>query len=92
VDAFQQFFIVGAVMIAFASALYALQRRGIVRFAGGGFKPRADRKMQMVERLQLTPQHALCLVRLEDRTLLIGTAPSSCTLLNTLRLNSGESE
>jgi flagellar biogenesis protein FliO len=84
VDAFQQFFIVGAVMIAFASALYALQRRGIVRFA--------DRKMQMVERLQLTPQHALCLVRLEDRTLLIGTAPSSCTLLNTLRLNSGESE
>ena len=81
-DPFQEFFIVGAVMIAFSGALFALQRRGLVRFTGTAFKPRADRQMQIVERLQLTPQHALCLVRLDGRTLLIGTAPSSCTLLN----------
>ncbi len=81
-DAFQQVFIVGAVMIAFAAALFALRRRGLISFAGPGFKPASTRQMQMIERLQLTPQHALCLVRLDGRTLLIGTAPSSCTLLN----------
>jgi hypothetical protein len=37
----------------------------------------------VIERLQLTPQHALCLVRINKRTILIGTAPAGCHLLDT---------
>ncbi len=81
-DLFQQLFIVGAVLAAFGGALWTLQRRGLVRLTGMGLSARADRRLQVIERLQLTPQHSLCLVKLEDRVLLIGTAPSSCSVLN----------
>jgi flagellar biogenesis protein FliO len=39
--------------------------------------------MEVLERVSLGPQHSLHLVRVSDRILLIGTAPSACTLLDT---------
>ena len=82
-DRIQQVFTICAVLAAFAAALWVLRKRGLVRFANVRIGAGAARKLQVIERLQLTPQHSLCLVRLEDRTLLIGTAPSSCHLLDT---------
>jgi flagellar biogenesis protein FliO len=40
------------------------------------------RRVEVLERVPLTPQHALHLVRVSDKVLLIGTAPSGCTLLH----------
>jgi flagellar biogenesis protein FliO len=44
--------------------------------------PKKNRSLEVIERLQLTPQHALCLVRMNKRTMLIGTAPAGCHLLD----------
>jgi flagellar biogenesis protein FliO len=38
--------------------------------------------MEVLERVPLTPQHAIHLVRVSGKVVLIGTAPSSCTVLD----------
>lgn len=45
---------------------------------------RGERKMQVIERVSLTPQHSLCLVKVGDRLIMIGTAPTSCQLIETV--------
>jgi flagellar biogenesis protein FliO len=42
------------------------------------------KRMQVIERVSLTPQHTLCLVRIGERLVMIGTAPTSCQLLQSL--------
>lgn len=49
-----------------------------------GIRVRGERRMQVVERLALTPQHSLCLVKIGGRTVMIGTAPSSCHLIESV--------
>ncbi len=80
-DIAKQISIVCAVMVLFAAALWLLQRGGKARFSGRLFKPGSPKQIQVIERLSLTPHHTLCLVRIGERTVLIGTAPSSCQLL-----------
>ena len=45
---------------------------------------RGARRMQIVERIALTPQHTLCLVKVGDRLMMIGTAPSNCQLIESI--------
>lgn len=45
---------------------------------------RGEKKMQLVERVSLTPQHSLCLVKVGERVIMIATAPTSCQLIQTL--------
>jgi flagellar biogenesis protein FliO len=45
---------------------------------------RGERRIQVLERVALTPQHTLCLVKVDDRLVMIGTAPSSCQVIQTL--------
>jgi flagellar biogenesis protein FliO len=47
-------------------------------------RARGERRMQVLERVALTPQHTLCLVKVNDRLVMIGTAPSSCQLIQTV--------
>lgn len=75
---------IGMVLLVFAllgALLWFLKRRGLAALS---FTPRraGSRRMEVLERVPLTPQHSLHLVRVSDKFLLIGTAPSSCTLLN----------
>jgi hypothetical protein len=42
-----------------------------------------ERALQRVERLALTPQHTLHVLRLHDREMLVATHPQGCTLLDT---------
>lgn len=64
-------------------SLWLLRRKGIATVklgfaaSGGGF-----RHMEVLERVALTPQHSVHLVRLDDRLILIGISPSSCTSLD----------
>lgn len=37
--------------------------------------------MQVLERLPLTPQHSLHLVRIDGRTLVVSSGPGGCTVL-----------
>jgi flagellar biosynthetic protein FliO len=47
-------------------------------------RARGGRRMQILERVALTPQHTLCLVKVDDRLLMIGTAPSHCRVIQTM--------
>jgi flagellar biosynthetic protein FliO len=77
----------GAVVLVLGllgATLYFLRRHGVASFSGGGgFRPQSKEKhMKVLERMALGPQHALHLVRVGDRTLLISTAPGSCRLID----------
>ncbi len=63
---------VGALL---GAALLLLKKRGAIRLPG-------PRRLEVIERTPLGPHHALHLVRVGDRVVLIATAPSSCQILD----------
>jgi flagellar biogenesis protein FliO len=76
---------IGMVLAVFAllgGLLWFSKRRGWASFPVGTRRGGNGRRLEVLERVPLTPQHALHLVRVSDRTVLIATAPSSCTLLD----------
>jgi flagellar biosynthetic protein FliO len=81
VDLGGQLLAVVVVLGMLCTLLWVLKRRGFVRTpfrkdAGPG-QPR----LEVIDRLSLTPQHSLHLIRLADRTLLVGLSPNGCNLL-----------
>ena len=64
-----------------SGALWFLKQKGWARtsFRRPG-KPGQPR-LEVIDRLALGPQHSLHLVRLADRTLLVGLSPQGCSLL-----------
>jgi len=76
---------IGMVLAVFAllgGLLWFAKRRGLANFALGARRNGSGRRLEVLERIPLTAQHSLVLARVGDRTVLIGTAPSSCTLLD----------
>jgi flagellar biogenesis protein FliO len=76
---------IGMVLLVFAllgGLLWFSKSRGLAAFTVGGRRGGSGRRLEVLERVPLTPHHALHLVRVSDRTVLIATAPSSCTLLD----------
>jgi len=71
----------GAVLLVLgvlAATLWALRRAGTVRWRTPGG---ARGRIEVVERVALSPQHALHLVRLGSRALLIASHAGGCTLV-----------
>src|SRR3954451_17143195 len=67
------------VIAALAGTVMFLKNRGLASFdLRRGSTPR---RLQSLERLTLTPQHSLHLVRLDNRVLLIASAPGGCSVL-----------
>jgi flagellar biosynthetic protein FliO len=77
----QQLWVVVVVLGVLCGGLWLLKRKGwaqtALRRTGDDGRPR----LEILDRLPLTPQHSLHLVRWADRTLLIGLSPSGCNLL-----------
>jgi len=76
---------IGMVLLVFGllgGLLWFAKKRGLAAFPLGARRGGNGRRLEVLERVPLTPQHALHLVRVVDRTVLIATAPSSCTLLD----------
>ena len=73
-----------AVLALLAAALWWLRRKGYAAFAGAGARLKSARRMELVERLQLTPQHSLHLVRLGEASILVAIFPSGCTVIERL--------
>jgi flagellar biogenesis protein FliO len=76
-----QMLAVAVVFSLLGATLWWLRRTGRAHFllARGG--PRPERRLELIERLALTPHHSLHLVRLADRAILVGHSPSGLTLL-----------
>ena len=73
------------VLVVFAllgGLLWMLKKRGMASLPLMGRRGSAVRRMEVLERVPLTPQHAIHLVRVSGKVVLIGTAPSSCTILD----------
>ena len=78
-DYVQQMLAMGAVFGLLGAALWWMRRRGLAvpRRTRGG------RRIELLERVPLGPQHSLHLVRWNDAALLVACSPSGCTLLET---------
>jgi flagellar biogenesis protein FliO len=80
-ESMQQALSVLLVLSLLGGALWWLRRKGMAavnfRTPGRG----KQRSIQVVERMALTPQHSLHLVKVEDRTMLIAASPDGCTIL-----------
>jgi flagellar biogenesis protein FliO len=74
----QQYLGVAVVLALLGAALWWLRRRGYAAVIPGR---RAGRKMESLERLPLSPQHTLHLVRIGRTALLVACSPSGCVLL-----------
>ncbi len=78
----EQITMVLAVFALLGALLWFAKRRGMASFPVSLRRSGGGRRVEVLERVPLTAQHALHLVRMGDRTVLIATAPSSCTLLD----------
>jgi flagellar biosynthetic protein FliO len=83
-DVVQPFTTIILVLALLGGALLLLKKRGAASFRGT-----AARRLEVVERVSLGPQHSLHLVRADTRLLLVATSSTSCQLLEH-PLSSGE--
>ncbi len=67
-----------AVFALLGAALWTLRRGGRIAFRGS---PRKNRSLESMERLALTPQHSLHLVRIRGREVVVATHPQGCAVL-----------
>ena len=70
------------VMALLGGVLLMLKKRGAASFRLPGGSGSLPRRLELVERVSLGPQHALHLVRAEGRVLMVVTGPNSCQLLD----------
>lgn len=71
------------VMLLLGGVLFLLKRRGAAAFRIPRLSRMSSgaRELEVIDRVTLGPQHALHLVRVGDRRVLVATAPSSCQVL-----------
>ena len=87
-DFIPQFTAVAAVLGLLGMTLWWLRRRGFAAMLP--LKRSTSKKLECLERLSLSPQHTLHLVRLGSATLLVSSSPSGCVLIE--RVTSRELE
>ncbi|MGA2434962.1 MAG: flagellar biosynthetic protein FliO [Bryobacteraceae bacterium] len=71
-----------------AAALWAARRGGVAKWGALGHRPKKDKRLEILERLPLSPRESLYLARLGDRALLIGTGAGAPALLESVPLAS----
>ena len=76
---FQQTVAVFVVLALLVATLWFLRAKGVARLRVGlPGRLSSCKLMQVIERVPLTAQHSLHLVRIQDRVILIGVSPSGC--------------
>ncbi len=79
------------VLALLVATLWLLRRKG---FASLNLalprRANATREMELIERISLSAHHSLHLVRVHNRTILIGVSPSGCQRIASFRDVSGE--
>ena len=85
-EIFPQFLAVLLVFALLGATLWWLRHRGTVQLTPmlpfrRTAKGSSGKLLQRIESLQLTPTHALSLVRMGDRAILVGTSPAGFHLV-----------
>lgn len=81
-EQFGQLFAVTGVLVLLGASLYFLRSKGVARFRIGAVSSANGRQLQSIERLPLTSQHSLHLIRVYGRTVLIAVSPGGCSVLD----------
>ncbi len=81
-EQFGQLFAVVGVLMLLGGSLFFLRRKGLARFGLKAAGAASGRQLQSVERLPLTPQHSLHLIRVYGRVVLIAVSPGGCSVLD----------
>jgi len=82
----QQLVMVLIVLGLLCGALWALKHKGWARTGLRRQRDEGAPRLEVIDRLPLTQHHSLHLVRLADRTLLIGLSPHGCNLLESAQI------
>jgi flagellar biosynthetic protein FliO len=85
-EVFQQFLVVLTVLGLLCAALWAMKRKGWAHTSLRRKRDEGTPRLEVIDRLPLTQHHSLHLVRLADRTLLIGLSPNGCNLLESAQI------
>ena len=64
-------------------SVWMLRKKGLAHFTAGSLLTQRQRRLSVVERLPLTPQHSLYLVQMTDQLLLLGSSPAGISLIET---------
>ncbi|HSV28080.1 MAG TPA: flagellar biosynthetic protein FliO, partial [Candidatus Omnitrophota bacterium] len=72
------------------ASLAWLRRRGVVRPGWNGGNGGRERRLEVLDRVALAPQHWLHLVRVDDRVILVGRSPAGITRLAVAERRAGE--
>jgi len=86
-ETFQQIAVALLVLGLLGGLLYWLRAKGFAVFGVKDARRGGDRRMQSLERLALSPQHSLHLIRVGERALLVAVSPGGCTVVDTGDLN-----
>ena len=79
-DVIGQVTAVAGVLLLLLGTLWWLKRRGFAMMALPGRA--AGRRLECLERLPLSPQHALHLIRMGETELLVASSPGGCSLVH----------
>jgi flagellar biogenesis protein FliO len=79
---FGQLLGVAVVLMLLGASLYFLRSKGMARFGFKATTAASGRQLQSIERLPLTPQHSLHLIRVYGRVVLIAVSPGGCSVLD----------
>jgi len=77
-EVIEQLAAVAGVLGLLLGCLWWLRRRNLVT---GTARRRGERRLELLERLPLGPQHSLHLVRVDQTTLVVASSPSGCSLV-----------
>jgi flagellar biosynthetic protein FliO len=80
-EMFEQLTIVAVILGVLCGGVWLLKRKGWAQTAMRRRRSDSEPRLEVIDRLVLTPHHSLHLVRLADRTLLVGLSPNGCNLL-----------
>ena len=69
------------VLALLALTVWLLRKKGLANFSAGALLNQRQRRLSVVERLALSPQHSLYLVQMTDELLLLGSSPAGISLI-----------
>ena len=81
-DLIRQSFGITLVFLALWLSLWWLKRRGFATLGTRLKYTDQKREMETIERLALTPQHSVQLIRVQNRVILLGLHPAGLTVLS----------
>jgi flagellar biogenesis protein FliO len=81
-EQFEQLFAVAGVLMLLGGSLFLLRGKGMARFRLKAAGAAAGRQLQSIERLPLTSQHSLHLIRVYGRIILIVVSPGGCSVID----------